>query len=79
MAPQEGVDMPPAGVEVVEALKAAIREQCGDAKIEPIERFSFYDEAKTCFAVVQTMERRPYGNAILLKGCVGPDGDDLKP
>jgi len=44
-----------------------------------MERFSFYDEAKTCFAVIQTMERRPYGNVILSKGCVGPDGDDLRP
>ena len=28
---------------------------------------------------VQTLERRPYGNAILTKGVVGPDGNDLKP
>mmetsp|Transcript_22838 Transcript_22838/g.40727 ORF Transcript_22838/g.40727 Transcript_22838/m.40727 type:complete len:160 (+) Transcript_22838:173-652(+) len=80
MAPQEGVEMPPAGVEVVSALKGAIVEHCGDdTKIEPMERFKFYDEAKTCFAVIQTMERRPYGNVILSKGCVGPDGNDLKP
>ena len=38
-----------------------------------------YDKAKECFAVVQTAERRPYGNVILVKGCVGPDGKDLKP
>jgi L-fucose mutarotase len=79
MGPQENVEMPPAGVEVVMELKDAIREHCGDANIEPLERFSFYDEAKNCFAVVQTMERRPYGNVILTKGCVGPDGFDLKP
>jgi len=80
MAPQEGVEMPPAGVEVVTALKNAIFENCGgDTRIDPMERFSFYDEAKTCFAVIQTMERRPYGNVILSKGCVGPDGDDLRP
>ena len=80
MAPQKGGAMPTAGLEVVTALKEAIVEHCGsDAKVQPIERFSFYDEAKTCFAVIQTMERRPYGNVILTKGCVGPDGNDLKP
>ena len=35
--------------------------------------------AQACFAVIQCLERRPYGNIILLKGCVGPDGLDLKP
>lgn len=79
MAPQDGVQMPPQGVEVLNALQEAIWEHCPDAKIEPLERFSFYEEAKTCFAVVQTLERRPYGNVILTKGCVGPDGLDLKP
>lgn len=79
MGTQEGVEMPPAGLEVVKELQDAIQENCPGSKIEPLERFSFYDEAKTCFAVVQTMERRPYGNVILTKGCVGPDGLDLKP
>lgn len=80
MAPQDGVEMPPAGVEVITAMKNTIYEHCGgDTKVEPIERFAFYDEAKTSFAVIQTMERRPYGNVVLTKGCVGPDGNDLKP
>jgi L-fucose mutarotase len=47
--------------------------------IQPMDRFKFYDEAKTCFAIVQTMERRPYGNIIIQKGVIGPDGQDLKP
>jgi L-fucose mutarotase len=80
MSPQQGVEMPPAGVEVVSAMKEAIIQHCGSGvAIEPIERFAFYKEATTCFAVIQTMERRPYGNVILIKGCVGPDGNDLKP
>lgn len=80
MAPQEGVALPPAGEEVISATKGAIVQHCGShTKVEPIERCSFYEEAKTCFAVIQTMERRPYGNVILIKGCVGPDGNDLKP
>jgi L-fucose mutarotase len=59
-------------------MRAAIAEH-SDAKIGPLERFAFYEEARKCYAVVQTLERRPYGNAILQKGVVGPDGNDLKP
>mmetsp|Transcript_17293 Transcript_17293/g.29191 ORF Transcript_17293/g.29191 Transcript_17293/m.29191 type:complete len:160 (-) Transcript_17293:345-824(-) len=80
MGPQEGVEMPPAGVEVVSSMKEVIMKNCGgDATIDKMERFSFYEEAKSCFAVIQCLERRPYGNVILWKGCVGPDGLDLKP
>lgn len=83
MGPQDGVEMPPAGLEVVSLMKEAIIKNCGgnndDVTIEKIERFSFYEEAKSCFAVIQCLERRPYGNIILCKGCVGPDGLDLKP
>jgi L-fucose mutarotase len=80
MSPQEGVEMPPAGMEVVSLMKETIVKHCGDdTVVEGIERFSFYEEAKSCFAVIQCLERRPYGNVILVKGCVGPDGNDLKP
>ena len=40
------------------------------AQLSSIERFSFYDRAKQAFAVVQTGERRLYGNIILRKGVV---------
>ncbi len=39
-----------------------------------IERFEFYERAKTCFAIVATSERRFYGNIILTKGVLGLDG-----
>lgn len=35
-----------------------------------IERFAFYERAKTAFAVVRTAETRPYGNFILRKGVI---------
>jgi len=81
MAPSDGATLPPAGVEVIAAAEDVLRQQTGDADLSaaPCERFAFYDEARTCFAVVQTTERRPYGNVILTKGVVGPDGKDLKP
>ena len=39
----------------------------------------FYEEARGCYAIVQVLERRPYGNVVLTKGVVGPDGKDLMP
>ncbi len=38
--------------------------------IQSLERFAFYTRAATAFAVVQTGERRLYGNLILKKGVV---------
>jgi L-fucose mutarotase len=43
-------------------------------KITRIERFAFYERARTCFAIVATSERRLYGNMILTKGVIGADG-----
>ncbi len=42
------------------------------AKIVPIERFAFYERARTAFAIVATGEGRIYGNLILKKGVVTP-------
>lgn len=35
-----------------------------------IERFGFYERASRAFAIVRTLETRPYGNFILRKGVV---------
>ena len=40
------------------------------AQIQTLERFAFYDRAGSAFAIVQTGERRLYGNIILKKGVV---------
>jgi L-fucose mutarotase len=40
------------------------------AKIVGIERFAFYERASNAFAVIQTGERRLYGNIILKKGVI---------
>lgn len=79
MSPQVGVVLPPAGIEVTAEIKAAISKHCVGVNITPCERFSFYEEARCSFAIVQCLERRPYGNVVLTKGVVGPDGNDLKP
>ncbi|RUT34426.1 ribose ABC transporter [Arsenicitalea aurantiaca] len=42
-------------------------------KLSSLERFAFYDRVKTAYAIVQTGERRLYGNVILKKGIIRPD------
>lgn len=41
------------------------------AALDKLERFAFYDRAKTAFAVIQTGETRLYGNIIVKKGVIG--------
>mmetsp|Transcript_8795 Transcript_8795/g.24484 ORF Transcript_8795/g.24484 Transcript_8795/m.24484 type:complete len:80 (-) Transcript_8795:430-669(-) len=79
MAPQEGMTLPPAGGEVMDACGNIFASRSPGIVVTPIERFSFYRLARQSYAVVQTLERRPYANYILTKGVVGPDGKDLKP
>jgi L-fucose mutarotase len=38
-----------------------------------IERFAFYDMARTAYAVIQTGERRFYGCFMFRKGVIPPD------
>lgn len=40
-------------------------------QLQGLERFAFYDRAGGAFAIVQTGERRLYGNIILKKGVIG--------
>lgn len=57
--------------EAVQDFQAIIND-VADAprQIQTLERFAFYDRAATAFAVVQTGERRLYGNIILKKGVI---------
>lgn len=43
------------------------------ARAHGVERHAFYREAAAAFAVVQTGERRFYGNIILRKGVIPPE------
>lgn len=67
MAPVPGDSLDP-------ELMAECREILGkDAeRIDFIERFAFYDRAKTAYAVVVTGESRIYGNIIVKKGVTMP-------
>jgi L-fucose mutarotase len=63
-------DTPPITKEFA-ALLAASGYQ---GEIEPIERFAYYERAKDAYAIVATGERRYWGNLILKKGAIPPDG-----
>jgi len=39
-------------------------------KVQGLERFAFYERAANAFVIVQTGERRLYGNIILKKGVI---------
>lgn len=38
--------------------------------VNMLERFEFYEEARSAYAVVATSERSQYANVILKKGCI---------
>jgi L-fucose mutarotase len=65
----------PLGVPPVVAEFQQIVDTVADnpARIVPLERFAFYERARGAFAVVQTGERRLYGNIIVKKGVLLPE------
>jgi L-fucose mutarotase len=78
MAPAEG-DFPDVAVPLKAEAEAVVNEFNPDLNLGLVRRHEFYTEARKAFVVVQTFERRPYGNILISKGVVGPDGKDLKP
>lgn len=65
------VDDPEATPPVVEEFQKIVEMTADNpVRIATIERFTFYDRAKAAFAVVQTGERRLYGNILLKKGVI---------
>ena len=63
--------IPPVQVEV----QAEIDRDAGRARpMVTVERFAFYDLARTSYAVIQTGERRFWGCFMLRKGVIPPDG-----
>lgn len=63
-------EIPPVQAEVQAAIDAAEGEH---RPMVGIERFDFYDLARTAYAVIQTGERRFYGCFMLRKGVIPPD------
>lgn len=63
-------DIPPAQADVQKAIDAA---EGKPWPMVPVERFEFYERAKSAYAVIATGERRFYGCIILSKGVIPPD------
>ncbi len=66
----DATSIPPVQVEVQAEIDAA------EGRHRPmisIERFAFYDVARSAYAVIQTGERRFYGCFMLRKGVIPPE------
>ena len=63
----------PDAVPPVVAEMGAIVAQAGGPALASIERHAFYAAAESAYAIVQTAERRFYGNILLTKGVIAPD------
>jgi L-fucose mutarotase len=64
------VDAPGTVPATVAEFDAVLAEAPVKTRREAVERFAFYERARDVSAVVQTGERRPYGNIILQKGVI---------
>ena len=62
-------EIPPVQVEVQAEIDRA---EGRHRRMQSIERFAFYDMARTAYAVIQTGERRFYGCFMLRKGVIAP-------
>ena len=76
------VDEPAIGMEVVGNPKRRepthkdfdklVKRHEPSMQLTVLERFAFYDRVRGAFAIVQTGERRLYGNVLLKKGIIRP-------
>lgn len=62
-------DVPPIVAEFQTIINAVADHRAG---IATLERFAFYERAGGAYTVIQTGERRLYGNIIVKKGVVAP-------
>jgi L-fucose mutarotase len=67
----EVVDDPNVVPQIVEDFQSIISTGVDNLVIlDKLERFEFYDRARSAFAIIQTGETRLYGNIILKKGVI---------
>lgn len=59
----------------VRELRAVLERAAGKpVPLKILARAEFYERARQAFAIVVTGERRLYGNILVAKGVIGPDG-----
>lgn len=51
-----------------EAMETVFAKLDPRPRVEALERFAYYEQAKRAYALVQTGDARPYGNFLLRKG-----------
>jgi L-fucose mutarotase len=63
-------ELPP----VIGEFEALLRAAGYEGPIDALERFDYYERTRAAYAIVATGERRYWGNLILKKGAIPPDG-----
>ena len=67
------VGQPDSRVEIHGDFDKLVKKHEAQMKLTLMERFAFYDRVSQAYALVQTGERRLYGNILLKKGIIRPD------
>ena len=57
---------------VMDAFEAIVKKHEPKMSLASLERFAFYERVSQGYAIVQTGERRLYGNILLKKGIIRP-------
>ena len=70
---------PSVHAEMIDVLASVPAAPDAPWRLDTLERFAFYERVRAGFAVVRTLERRPWGNVILKKGVIAPDGSLMTP
>jgi len=58
---------------VMDEFERIVRRHEPGRSLSSLERFAFYERVKHGYAIIQTGERRLYGNILLKKGIIRPD------
>ena len=58
---------------VMEEFERIVQRHEPGMGLASLERFAFYDRVKHGYAIIQTGERRLYGNILLKKGVIRPE------
>jgi L-fucose mutarotase len=66
------VGEPDTRVEAHKDFDAIVKKHEPGMQLTLLERFAFYDRVRGAYAIVQTGERRLYGNILLKKGIIRP-------
>jgi L-fucose mutarotase len=63
-------ELPP----VIGEFEALLKTAGYDGPIGALERFAYYERTRAAYTIVSTGERRYWGNLILKKGAIPPEG-----